>query len=369
MADPTSDLQKYGFPLYGAAWVPFDHIRSKFPSQNIKEDDQTKSNEDSPPQGKIDSNNYVVFTGGGGEGRSGILNAIVVSHIDFASNSLSEQPVVKHVTGSDLPYRMSVHPRGDGIICAMQESCRLFEWEENEGAEVHKLGVKASEKVLTQLENVGQQLALNFNSEGSALAVGSEDGNLRAFQWPSMEVILTEDGVHPSIKDLTFSCDGKFLVSLGIGLCRVWDVTSSKVVTSLAKGNDELFAFCRFSQLNQEKQVLYIAAVTGKGGSILTCSTTSWTRTGSKQVVRDSISAFDVSNDGKFIAVGTVEGDILILRSARMKVQTMIRKAHLGLVTAVTFSHDSRALVSVSLDSSARLTPIKDEKKSGGHYG
>ena len=50
----------------------------------------------------------------------------------------------------------------------------MFEWDEQEGAEVHKLGIKVSEKVLTQLENVGQQLALKFNSEGSALAVGSE---------------------------------------------------------------------------------------------------------------------------------------------------------------------------------------------------
>ena len=29
-------------------------------------------------------------------------------------------------TGSDLPYRMTVHPRGDGIICAFQKSCRFF---------------------------------------------------------------------------------------------------------------------------------------------------------------------------------------------------------------------------------------------------
>lgn len=51
---------------------------------------------------------------------------------------------------------------------------RLFEWEESEDNDVHKLGVKVSEKVLTQLEDVGQQLALRFNSEGSILAVGGE---------------------------------------------------------------------------------------------------------------------------------------------------------------------------------------------------
>ncbi|GLT98473.1 hypothetical protein SLE2022_159770 [Rubroshorea leprosula] len=366
MADVSPNLRKYGVPFYGAAWVPYHHIRSKFSSQDKEEDDRTPSKDDnsSPSLGATDHNNYVVLAGGGGEGRSGIPNAIVVSHFDFASNSLSEQPVIKHKTGSDLPYRMTVHPRGDGIICGMQKCCRLFKWEECDEAEVHKPGERSG-KVMKNLEDVGQQLALAFNCEGSVLAVGGEDGNLRVLKWPHMDIILSDTQPHSSIKDLNFSFDGKFLVSLGSGLCRVWDVTSSKVVTSLAKGNDEVFAFCRFSQINQN-QVLYIAAVTDKGGSILTWNTTSWRRTSSKRVVREAISAFNVSNDGRFLAVGTVQGDILIINSNSMRVQTTVRKAHLGLVTTVTFSHDSRALVSASLDSSARVTLIKDEKKSGG---
>lgn len=36
------------------------------------------------------------------------------------------------------------------------------------------MGLKLSDKVLTQLEDVGQQLALAFNKEGSALATGGE---------------------------------------------------------------------------------------------------------------------------------------------------------------------------------------------------
>ncbi|KAH1084131.1 hypothetical protein J1N35_023892 [Gossypium stocksii] len=65
------------------------------------------------------------------------------------------------------------------------------------------------------------------------------------------------------MKSMVVNCDGKFLVSLGSGLCTIWDVTSSKFVASLAKGNDEVFAFCRFSQINDKNPHLYIAAVTG----------------------------------------------------------------------------------------------------------
>lgn len=51
---------------------------------------------------------------------------------------------------------------------------RFFEWDSSDTAETHKLGIKASEKVLKQLEDVGQQLALVFNKDGSALATGGE---------------------------------------------------------------------------------------------------------------------------------------------------------------------------------------------------
>lgn len=34
--------------------------------------------------------------------------------------------VAKLDTGSDLPYRMAVHPGGDGLICSFPNSCRSF---------------------------------------------------------------------------------------------------------------------------------------------------------------------------------------------------------------------------------------------------
>ncbi|KAG8634740.1 SEC12-like protein 2 [Manihot esculenta] len=364
--DPPT-LQKYGVPFYSSAWVPIKELRSKLQSHDRQqsEDKDEDSGKESPQQ-EISDQYYVVLAGGGGEGRSGIPNAIVLSHFDFASSSLSAQPVAKLGLGSDLPYRMAVHPGGDGLLCALPKSCRFFNWDEVKDNDAHKLSLKESVKVLTQLEDIGQQLALAFNSDGSVLAVGGEDGHLRVFKWPSMEIVLNEAEAHASLKDLSFSPDGKFLVSLGSrGPGRVWDVTSSTVVASLSKDNDEVFAMCRFSQSSDDTHVLYIAAITGKGGSIQTWDTSSWRRIGSKHISRDSASSFNVSPDGKFLAMGTIQGDVLIINPTSMQVQTVVRKAHLGMVTALAFSHDSRALVSVSMDSSARVTPVED-KKSGG---
>ncbi|KAF9618778.1 hypothetical protein IFM89_002646 [Coptis chinensis] len=345
--------QKYGVPIYGAAWVPTNLLHNK----KQEEEEELDSSE---------LRQCLVLCGGGGEGKSGIPNSILLSLFNPTSNSLSPTPLSKIGTGADLPYRMAVHPGGDGVICSFPKSCRWFEWDVPESSETYKLDLKSSEKILTQMEDVGQQLAMTFNADGSALAVGGEDGHLRVFKWPSMEVILDENDAHARIKDLSFSSDENYLVSLGSGSsCRVWDVSSSKIVASLPKENDEMFGFCRFSQTKDNTQILYITAMRGQGGSIIYWDTTSWKRIGSKQVVRDPISAFNVSSDGEFLAVGTIQGDIYIVNSS-MRVHTVIKKAHLGLVTVLMFSDDSRHVVSSSLDSSARVTLIESKKKQNG---
>ncbi|KAF5186386.1 Sec12-like protein [Thalictrum thalictroides] len=50
--------------------------------------------------------------------------------------------------------------------------------------------------------------------------------------------------------------------------------------------------------------------------------------------------------------------------NASLRVQTVIKRAHLGIVTVLMFSEDSRSLVSTSFDSSARVTLIESKKEN-----
>ncbi|XP_027098125.1 SEC12-like protein 2 [Coffea arabica] len=354
-----SNSQKYGVPLYGAGWVPPSAIRSIFSKEDADSGDDSKA----PPPAAEE--NHVVLAGGGGEGSSGIPNALLVAKFDFEANSLSDRPVARLSTGEDLPYRIAVHPGGEGVICSLPKSCRLYEWAAVEKADDSTLDLRSSERALEHLEDVGQQLSLAFNNEGTLLATGGEDGKLRIFQWPAMELTLNEANAHASVKDLHFSPDGKLLVSVGSGPARVWDVTNSIAIAALQKENDEQFCFCKFSPGRDGNQVLYIIAMKDRGACILKWNTTTWRKMSSKRIVRDAVSAFDVSIDGKLLAVGTIEGNIWVLSSNSMSVQTVVKKAHLGLVTALRFSKDSRYLLSASMDSSARVTQIKDEEKNG----
>lgn len=69
---------------------------------------------------------------------------------------------------------------------------RWFEWEHSEDTKVHQLGIKSSGRVLTQLEDVGLQLALAFNAEGSLLATGGEvERVVHAFSFPLLIMTMT----------------------------------------------------------------------------------------------------------------------------------------------------------------------------------
>lgn len=58
-----------------------------------------------------------------------------------------------------------------------------------------------------------------------------------------MDLTLVEDNAHTSVKDLDFSPDGKFLVSVGGGSAKVWDVEKSTVIDSLRKANIRVLVF------------------------------------------------------------------------------------------------------------------------------
>ncbi|KAL5666975.1 hypothetical protein ACJX0J_019196, partial [Zea mays] len=257
--------------------------------------------------------------------------------------------VVEVNSEEEVPYRMAVHPRGDGVFCAFPNGCRLYRWESQEGEGPQRLALEPDQDALAELKDVGLQLAVSFSGEGSILAIGGEDGYLRVFNWPTMGSVLTEIDTKTSIKDLTISSDEKFLaVNRSSGPCRVWDLQSSEVVASLPRETGEIFGFCRFSNKADNSHVLFITVMEGDYGKIVSWNTTSWTRTGSKKITREAISAFAVSPNGALLAIGTIEGSIIVVGSKDMRTLVTVKKAHLGIVTTLTFSQDSRTLLVAS---------------------
>ena len=101
-APEPSNSRKYGVPFYAAAWVPSISLKSEkeSPESEIDRDqsgdgdgDVSADDKTFPSHPTTAVNYYVAAAGGGGEGRSGISNALILAHFDFESCSLSDQPV------------------------------------------------------------------------------------------------------------------------------------------------------------------------------------------------------------------------------------------------------------------------------------
>ncbi|KAF5822773.1 hypothetical protein HanXRQr2_Chr01g0030831 [Helianthus annuus] len=107
------NCKKYGVPFCGASFIAHNALKSS--GTYAKKEDEDSGNRP----------NYVIFAAGSGEGRSGIPNALVISLIDSASNSLSDQDGSLHVVGDlvspDGKYRVSVGS-GPGTVWDISSS-------------------------------------------------------------------------------------------------------------------------------------------------------------------------------------------------------------------------------------------------------
>lgn len=348
---PPACVKDYGFPLFCVSWVKLDDTSIFKEGEREEEDKQTRR--------------YLVFGGGGGEGRTGVKNGLRLAHYDFNTDILSES-VHFYDTDDDLPYRMAIHPLDDSIICSFSNGCRRFELTSQDESEATKICIKPSGKALDQLENVGQQQCLIFSTNGLLLAAGGEDGHLRVFEWPSLKIVLDQPDAHKSVKDMDFSLDGSFLASLGdSGPCRIWNLSTSAPAASLSVDKGERLGSCRFSR-DGVRPLLFITVKQGEKGLIAYWDTDTWKKVGAEVIEKNPISAFSISSDGKFLATGTSEGDISIIKVGKMRPYQKVKKAHTFFVSSMEFSRDSRALVSASGDKSLKVTKLEEQRYEAG---
>ncbi|BBN16739.1 prolactin regulatory element-binding protein [Marchantia polymorpha subsp. ruderalis] len=339
--------RKYDLPLFCAAWTA-----AVVPKPRNKEDGAAADDGAGVA--------HVVFGGGGGNRKSGVKNKLLLAHYDFASDMLSEA-VYTLSTDDDPPYRLAVHPGSNKIVCSISKDCRLLELNAEED-----LKLEVSKRVVQPLQDIGEQNCLVFSGDGTRLATGGEDGHLRVFEWPSLELVMDQAGAHTAVKDIDFSLDGSLLVSTGdAGPCRVWDLSKASAVTSLSASKGANLGLCRFSR-DGTKPFLFITMREGSKGVISIWNSTTWKMSTSKRLSEYPISAFAISPDGRFLAIGNSEGDVKVLNANNLGVVMQVKSAHMVFVTSMEFSPNSRALLSVSGDSSARVTAISEPTKREG---
>eukprot|EP00271_Cylindrocystis_brebissonii_P006449 TRINITY_DN19241_c0_g1_i1.p1 TRINITY_DN19241_c0_g1~~TRINITY_DN19241_c0_g1_i1.p1 ORF type:complete len:410 (+),score=93.77 TRINITY_DN19241_c0_g1_i1:784-2013(+) len=338
--DYLKSSRKYDIPIYCGAWLPKGSREEENKGEKGKE--------------------MIVIGGGGGDRKHGIKNRIIVAGFDSKAEELSEE--VFHLSTEEAPpFRLAIHPGGDTAVAAFEKGCRLFTIQ----LEDEKEKLVASDRILRGLgEDAGEQKFVIFSPDGTRLAAGGEDKGLRVFEWPSMEPLINVEKAHKtSLKDGDFSVDGQFLATTAdSGPCHVWDVTKDVAIATLTVAEGAKLGLCRFSR-DVDKPFLFTTVVKGGNGWLVVWNTLTWTQIGVKKYHDEPISAFALSPDGSFLATGTAGGDVSVIAIQKMNVHQKVKRAHMVFVTAMDFSPDAKSLLSVSADSSARVTTIEQPPK------
>jgi WD40 repeat protein/serine/threonine protein kinase len=194
-------------------------------------------------------------------------------------------------------HRVALAPDGSLIACATTDEVALFP-REGRGEAGRHLRTPG-----------GFNLSAVFSPDGSVLAAGGEDGNVRIFDLAGDSLKFTLL-IGAAVHALTFSPDGTRLA---------------------AAGNED--AICIFD--------------TSTYGEILKIS-----------VGKAAVAALAYSSDGRLLAVGGKDQVVRVLEAGSGTEKIQFR-AHEKEVTSLAFSPDAELLVSGSIDRSARAFDLK----------
>eukprot|EP00850_Spirogloea_muscicola_P000231 SM000001S04633 [mRNA] locus=s1:1338867:1342121:- [translate_table: standard] len=292
----------------------------------------------------------VLFGGGGGDRKHGVKNRLLLASTKLIPTVLLDNQVAEIDTEDDAPFRCAVDPGGDGIVASFSNDCRLFSLhlgdDDKDGP-----SISASKTSLPVLQGIGEQKCLVFSTDGSHLAAGG------------LEVVLDVPKAHStSIKDLDFSLEGDMVASTAdTGPCKVWKLTESSPVATLEFAAGGRFGFCRFTRVDA-MPFLYITIVRKTGGFVAVYNIPNWKLLGAKKLHEEPISAFAASPCGKHLATGSAAGDVAIVDIKTMTVKRKVKSAHMVFITALQFSPSGWSVLSVSADSSARVTQVPIKK-------
>ncbi|MCB0053774.1 MAG: WD40 repeat domain-containing protein, partial [Caldilinea sp.] len=207
----------------------------------------------------------------------------------------------------------------------------------------------------------GELRAVAYSPDGSAIAVGAEDGRARVYDTATHTLryeTAAADSHTKAIKDITFSGDGTLLATAsGDKEVRIWNAQSGELNQPLPGHTDEVYGIA-FAPASKNPPGMLLLASAGLDGRIII-----WDVAGgfALREIRWSTPVHDVafSPDGSFMATGAQDNLVVLWDTAPGDVEQWVPlyrlPGHTGWVRKVEFSPDGRTLASSSWDNTARL--------------
>lgn len=390
--------QKYGSPLFCAAWVP------------------------GVGDGGPGAGGCVIVGGGGGAGSHGVKNVALGvawggrARPDGGGGALEMAACATADMGASAPQGMAVHPDGRAALVASDGGVRVLTVEPSSttsGGRTVPTVLLASRA--NDDERLGSALggggcsAVAFSADGASFAVGRDDGSVRAFSWPELREceVAAGSGHSDAVNALAFSPDGTALASTASdGTClvrRVGGGANAKYVDvrkELHGGKGEggngraraCLRACAGAHLRAKTDArersrvgsfrgaayadgaLYTGVNVGGEGFITKwvynpADATQLRIASRRRVFRDALTSLAAGGGSPAaIAAGSSEGDVCVARGAGggISLKATHRGAHGIFVTALAVHPTTGAVSSVSADAGVRVFPSSRAPGGGG---
>ncbi|KAL0298986.1 UNVERIFIED_CONTAM: SEC12-like protein 1 [Sesamum radiatum] len=298
-------------------------------------------------------------------------SSLEIFSYDPITTSLSAFPKAKYDFEEGVnPVIIVVHPSGDEFIVRVVWSGRQD---------------KTCCKRKLLLQGIGLQKCLAFSIDGTRFATGGVVSFLiifiamslctwnyseissnivsgwisRIFEWPNMRIILEEPRVHKSFRDMDFSLDSEFLASTSTdGSARIWNTNDGSPVATLTRNSDEKIELCRFSK-DGTKPFLFCSVQRGNKPLTVVWDISTWKKIGHKRLLRKPASMMSISLDGKYLALGSKDGDICVVEVKKMEVRHWSKRLHLGSdITSLEFCPSERVVLTTSKEWGIMVTKL-----------
>ncbi|KAG0467292.1 hypothetical protein HPP92_018872 [Vanilla planifolia] len=157
---------------------------------------------------------------------------------------------------------------------------------------------------------------------------------------------------------MCFSLDSEYLVSTSTdGSARIWKINDAAPLISLTRNSDEKIECCRFSR-DGMKPFLFCTVQKGKVVTVVWDIST-WNRIGFKRLLGKPVSVLSVSLDGKYLALGSNDGDMCVVEVKKMEISHWSKKLHLGsCISSIEFCPIERIVISTSNRGAAVVTKL-----------
>ncbi|KAJ1019913.1 hypothetical protein NDA16_004194 [Ustilago loliicola] len=170
----------------------------------------------------------IVYSGGGGAGRSGVTNALVAARIDLSAQTIHKLDELKLSRDEDAPMAMSINAAKSQLICGINNTADDIKNGDNQPVRIFDYSLQAaeangekpsssSEKGKAKEESVQQDTkvelhfakavsslniqdpeqylkVVTFSPNGRMLAVASTDGQVALHRYPSLSPVWNDAG-------------------------------------------------------------------------------------------------------------------------------------------------------------------------------